>query len=50
MIFLNVFVTFGGYERLTISFEKLINKGKDQIDHFLNELYSGNQTKNCSKI
>lgn len=50
MIFLNVFVTFGGYERLTISFEKLINKGKDPIDHFLNELYSGNQTKNCSKI
>ena len=34
MIFFNLFVTFGEYERLTISFEKLINKGKDPEDHF----------------
>ena len=47
MIFLNLFVTF---ECMKDSPYHLINKGKDPIDHFLNELYSGNQMKNCSKI
>lgn len=49
MIFSNLFVvTFGRYERLTISFERLIKE--KIVDHLLNELYSGNQMKNCTKI